>query len=47
MIVIKITGLLNIRKLIKFIDDQDGITIDKIRDTVEPAEFVGKWNFFA
>ena len=36
----QITGLLNIRKLIKFIDDQDGITIDKIRDTVEPAEFV-------
>jgi len=29
----QITGLLNIRKLIKFIDDQDGITIDKIRDT--------------
>ena len=36
----QITGLLNIRKLIKFIDDQDGITINKIRDTVEPAEFV-------
>jgi len=36
----QITGLLNIRKLIKFIDDQDGITIDKIRNTVEPPEFV-------
>ena len=36
----QITGLLNIRKLIKFIDDQDGITIDKIRDTIEPVEFV-------